>query len=574
LNTRREAKAGGSEIVKRVMPRQNEGVNEIWICDKGRFAYHYALSEDRLSQPQVRKDGELVPVSWEEAISTAAEGIKAAESDVVGVVGGRASNEDLFVFHQLLEGIGGKGYLNDFMAGGELVQQVGVGTGSNLGELGQGDVVMVIASDLIEEAPIWWLRVKQTVERGTKLVVANARDTRLDKYASTTLRYDFGSAAGYALGLLSSLSGEVKSPAWKPGSAEKEALKAIGDAKDLIIFFGGEGLDHAGSMSLSQSCASILSVTGHIGNPNNGLIPVWKNSNTQGAWDMGFEPAPSGVLAAMQDAGVIYVLAADPLGDYLVEKPEGSFLIVQELFPTETVKQADVIFPAQSFLEREGTLTSGERIVQRFYPAVKPLAGTLPDWKILVRLGEQLELQITGTSAAGIMETIAERVEDYSDISYHALRNPKPQWPVVGGDDLYFGGTSYKNKQGVGVHLKSATERGEEFKLVWTPVEPQDFGDELLIIPVTRLLDRTTTVTPSTLLHQRIHPPMLWLNADDFDRLGLEEGKEINLRLDGHVIRVPAMEGDGVPPGAALIARSSGLPVNTPAPGEITPVTE
>ena len=78
LNTRREAKAGGDIVIKRVMPRQNEEVNEIWMCDKGRFAYHYAESPERLTKPLVRKDGELAPASWEQALDLAARGLQAA----------------------------------------------------------------------------------------------------------------------------------------------------------------------------------------------------------------------------------------------------------------------------------------------------------------------------------------------------------------------------------------------------------------------------------------------------------------------------------------------------------------
>src|SRR5262245_22003896 len=73
LNTRREAKAGGEIVVKRVMPRQNEEVNEIWICDKGRFAYHYAEGKERLAKPMVRKDKKLTRTSWDAAIRLAAD---------------------------------------------------------------------------------------------------------------------------------------------------------------------------------------------------------------------------------------------------------------------------------------------------------------------------------------------------------------------------------------------------------------------------------------------------------------------------------------------------------------------
>jgi NADH-quinone oxidoreductase subunit G len=88
LNTRREAQSGGETVIKRVMPRQNEAVNEIWICDKGRFAHHYARSPQRLTRPLVRENGELRPATWDQALARAAEGLKAAGSRVIGI--GRA----------------------------------------------------------------------------------------------------------------------------------------------------------------------------------------------------------------------------------------------------------------------------------------------------------------------------------------------------------------------------------------------------------------------------------------------------------------------------------------------------
>ena len=154
VNTRREAKSGGDLVIKRVMPRQNELVNEIWMCDKGRFAHHYTQSEERLTQPMVRNEaGELEPATWEAALDLVAEKFKATGDGLVTLAGARLSNEDLFNIQQLTEKLGGKALQNTHMAGGELVASVGVGQGTNLADLGEGDAILVVASDLEEEAP-------------------------------------------------------------------------------------------------------------------------------------------------------------------------------------------------------------------------------------------------------------------------------------------------------------------------------------------------------------------------------------------------------------------------------------
>ena len=167
-NTRREAKSGGKMVIKRVMPRQNEEVNEIWICDKGRFTYHYVQSPERLTTPLIRKDGELVKTSWEEAIAYAAQQVKAAGPNLTVITSGRLSNEDLVTLKRFSDQAGGQAILHTSISGGDWVARCGMSTGSDLKQLGEGSVILVFASDLHEEAPIWWLRVKQAAERGAK----------------------------------------------------------------------------------------------------------------------------------------------------------------------------------------------------------------------------------------------------------------------------------------------------------------------------------------------------------------------------------------------------------------------
>jgi NADH-quinone oxidoreductase subunit G len=132
LNTRRQPDSGGRITVQRVMPRQNEAVNEIWICDKGRFAHHYAASPARIRRPLVRRGEALVETTWEDALARAAEGLRAAGGQVVGIAGGRASNEDLFNFRGLIEGLGGRAVLDEGMAGGDLAQRGAVQGRPNL----------------------------------------------------------------------------------------------------------------------------------------------------------------------------------------------------------------------------------------------------------------------------------------------------------------------------------------------------------------------------------------------------------------------------------------------------------
>ena len=126
------------------------------------------------------------------------------------------------------------------------------------------------------------------------------------------------------------------------------------------------------SQALAQACANLLIVTNHVRKVNNGLIAVWPRANDQGAWEIGFRPLPN-LKEAFQQYEAIYITAADPVGDDPTLADiirNAGFVVVQDLFLTETAKLADVVLPAQPFTEREGTFTSGERRVQRFYPGV------------------------------------------------------------------------------------------------------------------------------------------------------------------------------------------------------------
>jgi len=439
FNTRREAKADGKVVIKRVMPRQNEQVNETWICDKGRFAYHFAESKERLEKPLV---GEK-EASWESAIKEVSAKLAEAKSDTVVLASGRLSNEDLFNLKSLADGLGGKAVLYTDMGGGDLVAQVGVGRGTNFSDMGKGDAILVVASDLYEEAPIWWLRVKQAADRGATLIVANPRETKLDKHASYVVRY----ANGDEVKTVQDLGGDSK------------IAEAFAKAENAIVLFGSDGLGLEGSSSVAAACADLLVKTGHTGKANNGLIGVWPKANDQGAWEMGFRPEVD--LAAVLKGKAVYIEGADPAGDdpaLAQALGEAKFVVVQELFHTKTAELGDVVLPAQAYTERDGSFTSGERRVQRFYPAVPPLEGTKADYAITAAIAEKLNIELEGSSPVLAFEKLAASSKDFEGLSYAKLAEVSEQWPIVGRSNLYYGGTTYENTQGLGVQLASAAE--------------------------------------------------------------------------------------------------------------------
>jgi len=561
FNTRREAKAGGEVVIKRVMPRQNEAVNEIWMCDKGRFAYHYTESKTRLVKPLVRKNEKQVKVSWKSAFDLVVEKFEQAKADSVVLASGRLSNEDLFNLKALADGLGGKALLYTDMGGGDLTALVGVGQGTNLGALGKGDAIVVVASDLYEEAPIWWLRVKQAADRGATLIVANSRETKLDRFAKFAVRY----ANGDELKTIADLQGEGK------------IAQEIAAAKNVVVFFGSDGLGLNGSSNLAEACAELLQNTKHVGQVNNGLIGVWQRVNDQGAWEMGFRPSAD--LAAELKNKTVYIVGADPMGDdpSLAKALKGAkFVIAQDIMETATTQSADVVLAAQAYTEREGTYTSGERRVQRFYAAVPAYGEAKADFAIAGEIGRRLGFGTENGSALVTFDRIALAVKDFAGLDYARLAEVKAQWPIVGRGDLYYGGTTYENTQGLGVQLSGAAELDETVSLPKVQKEavlrPKE--NELLAVPVTKLYDRGLTVQSAELLSQRIGKATVSLHPEAAKRLGVKAGARVTISFEGvggeAVLRID----ETISAGVALVPRSMGLAIREPVLARVLSVVE
>lgn len=572
LNIRREAASGGDMVIKRTMPRQNEAVNEIWICDKGRFGYHFAQDTQRLDQPLIRKNGELVTASWEEALNLVAERIKGAEKGLLTVAGGRLSNEDLFNLRELTEGQGGESLLYTHMAGGEQTLTMGMAPGSNLGELGKGSAILVVASDLEEEAPVWWLRVKQAAKRGASLVVLNPRPTKLDDHASHVIRYPYGGEAAAVLALVNSLSAKRPNlPELVQGLMRdadlQSAVKTLVEAQDLVVFYGSEGMGLVGTQALAQACANLLLTTNHIGRPNNGLIGVWRRANDQGAWEIGFRTAAVDtqmqLFEKMKQAPVLYLAAVDPAGDDPARFSPGGFLIVQDLFMTATARLADVVLPAQSWAEREGTYTNGERRVQRFYPAIPEKPGTMADFKITGKIAERLGMALETRFPIKVFEALSRKVASFSGLSYLLLAKIEEQWPIIGRSDLYYGGTTYENRHGLGVQLPLNAGTPA---LTWPNlVELSEPKLGLLAVPITRLYDDGTTLKPSKLLKDRIPAAFVLISSHDAERMRIKDGALLRISPEkGSPVVAVVFIDPYVPERILLAPRSFGLGIEDP----------
>ncbi len=550
-STRLDRDFGGRVMIKRMMPRQNEQVNEIWMCDKGRFGHHFSRSNERLLEPMIRTSaGSLSRETWSEATAAAANLLQEAGGSVAAIAGTSLSNEDAWSLARVLKGLGSErlGAWPPTHAGADLVEQVGVGKGTNLGELGKGDAILVIASDLEEEAPMFRLRVKTAADRGAYLVIANARHTRMDDFASATITYDTGHAADALANIRKD---------------NPEIAENLSGANNLVIFAGAEGLSLAGSRALMQTAANFLIETGHTGKVNNGLIGVFPGANAVGLHYMGFsaeatqdiiQNPPKVLIIAQAD-----VVSDDPSADAWLSKIET--IISLNLFMDSAAEQAKVVLPIQSFAERDGSFTNAERRVQRFYAAQGAMGEALPAWQAFARIAEKLGQGKAKLSAAMVMNEIAANIPAFAGCKFPELAKVEPQFPLVGGDDLYYGGTAYANTGGLGVQIAAVADDGTtvEAKTVKSEKAPKASKGEVLVVPTIRLYNRERVFQPSEahLMAARIADPYVEINAEDAVKLNVKDGDVVKVDVgDGHAVNVRAHVNGAAPKGSVLLPRN------------------
>jgi len=597
--------------IARVMPRQNEVVNEIWICDKGRFGHHFNASPYRLTAPLVRRNGELVETSWDEALQHVAERLTAVQEshgpDAVGAIAGaRLPNEDLYLFQKLLREVIGTHNL-DHRVGlnasfeDDTVHAVGVGTGTDLGRVGRDTAILVVGSDLDQEAPILYLRVAGAAQHGATLINAGGRPTKLDKSSSHILRYRYATATHLLLGMLhaileANLTGneivprrvsgleELKARVadWTPERAAgltgipaheiRTAAHAFGHAKNGLILFGPEaGNDPA----LRRAVANLAIVTSFVGRPNNGVIAVLPHANSRGAADLGIVPdrlpgyvpveAPGLSAEHMLAGGVraLLIAAADPLAG--APRPDGlEFLVVQELFLTQTARHADVVLPAAAVAERDGTFTNLERWVQRFDPSVPVPGSARPDWAIIRHLAVLLGAEWTYATVGGVLAEMAHTIPLYAGMSYEQLARPVSLSRRM--SHYIYAGMSYQAEVREGLQWPTlAEDETLTLGLDWVdPPSPPPDGDGYTLVAPRVLYDAGTLLGQAEILGTRLVQPHVALSRADGLILGVADGDRLQVTANGHSVMLPARVDGAVPEGVLAIPRNlEGLPAES-----------
>ncbi len=610
--------------IARVMPRQNEAVNEIWICDKGRFGHHFNGSPHRLTTPLVRRDGRLVEASWDDALRLVADRLAAVKQahgpDAIGgIAGARLPNEDLYLFQKFFRQVIGTNNIDHRVglnAGfeDETVYTVGVGVGTDLGRVGRDTAILVVGSDLDQEAPILYLRVAGAARHGAATVInAGGRPTKLDKQSTHILRYRYGGAAHLLLGMLhvilqENLTGNEIVPGrvknldelrakvadWTPERVAeiigtpaddiRTAARAFGQARNGILLYGPEaGNDPA----TRQAVTNLVTAAGFVGRPNNGVIAVLPHANSRGAADLGIVPgrAPGYVpvekpgmdAQAMLKGGVraLLIAAADPLAPHpppgrpmegaglaplAGSRPEGlEFLVVQELFLTGTAQLADVVLPAAALAERDGTFTNLERWVQRFDPGLPHSRGQArPDWTIIRQLAVLLGAEWNYATVGGVLAEMAQAIPLYAGMSFEQLARPVPLSRRM--SHYIYAGMSFQAEVREGTQWATQAEHEAAIlELGWIDppgIEASQTGFALVAPRV--LYDGGTLLGQAEILGTRLVRPYVALARTDAQALGISNGDSVLVSTNGTSVTLPAYVNSLVPQGVVAIPRNLG----------------
>lgn len=598
--------------IRRIMPRQNEAVNEIWICDKGRFGHHFNGSPNRLTSPLVRKNGKLVEVSWAEALETVAHKFGVVKTNhgakaLGGIAGARLSNEDLYLFqkffrevigtHNIDHRVGLSAALQD-----ETVHTVGVGSGTDLGRAGKGTTILVLGADLDQDAPILYLRVAgAATKRGAHVINAGGRRTKLDAQAKTSLHYRYGTAAHLAWGLLASVIGQgLTNDSWLnerlegfadlkesladyapekvadviglSAEAIAEAAKAYAEAQNGLIIFG---LEAGNDPALRAALEALALVTGHAGRADNGLIAVLPHANSRGAADMGLVPdrrpgyvpveGEAGLSAAQMlsgDSGLrgMLIAGADPAAEsdaFQAALEKLDVLVVQELFLTETAKLADVVLPARGTAERDGSFTNLERRVQTFDQGVPaPSPACWADWLIVTALAGQMGAEWGYASADGVMAEITQQVLLYAGMSFENLTAPVSLARKT--SHYIYEGMSYTADVREGLQWSTLAEDSST-KLPLRFVAPQpvpESGDGLTLVAPRYLYDGGRLLAEAEVVAPRLTKVAVMLSRPDAEKLGVSEGDLVTISASGNTIEVPVHINRRFIEGVAVLPRN------------------
>lgn len=383
--------------IMRTRSRENRQVNDIWMCDKGWFGYEFTYHPDRLKQPLIRRQGQLALASWDEALSLIASKIREAKPNgkLAAFGGNPLTFEENILFQRLMRECAGVNHV-DHRIGMPILssEEEGIGPGMEMaiGECEELSFAVLFGLDLTEQFPVIWLRLRQAINRGAKVIFIGHFAPEIASYLSETKIH----APGQELEMLKQ---------YLPRIAEfaKEGKKGA-------FFVGRQYLANPQRRTILSELLKLRQTF-----PNVTLNIMEGRGNSMGARLAGMRPDFGPFNQSIHSPGMnalqvlesslrdgwdfMYIAGANPALKFPTQLWKGArsklkFLVVQDLFLTETAQQADVVLPALTFIEKGGSFINIEGRVQTLLPGKEIPENLFSDGEIFTKIAQKLNVDL------------------------------------------------------------------------------------------------------------------------------------------------------------------------------------
>ena len=543
------------EKVLRVLARENPDVDDGWLCDKGRFAYQAIHVDERITRPLVRDGGNLRPVSWERALEVAA-GLRRHKGHVGALVGGQATNEEGFLLARLMREALDSPHVDsrtgERIALGHVRALADPALQATVPDLEFAHTVLVVGCEPLDESPILDLRIRKGVRRrAVNLAIATARPSALDVNAKLVLRYPPGGEAAFLRELAAALEGGEASDEVR-GLAE--LLRNGGE--DIVILWGER---------LGAAAGGLLEIAGQLdlaGRDGAGLLEVPSGANGRGLREAGALPnagpgyadAPAigygaseiGAAAADGELTALYLFQTDPLRDlpdsatWQQALHSAALVVAHASVLTEGLHEhANVIFPADSYAEKEGTVVHPDGRLQRLRTAIAHPGEVRAGWSALAEICRLNGLD-TGVLTSGmVFRQLVDAVPFYAGVTLEQISGRGVRWPER---------EQASAMPGAGPVSTQASPDEP------APVEPSGATNGTLRLGTYRPIWAAPEVEISPALHYTVAHQQVELAPEDAARLGIVNGDAVQVSQNGTRLKATAAVRTGVPAGTAFLA--------------------
>ncbi|MDZ7892890.1 MAG: NADH-quinone oxidoreductase subunit NuoG [Rhodoferax sp.] len=389
--------------VMRVVPLENEAVNECWIADRDRFSYEALNGPDRLTSPMIKQGGEWKAVDWQTALEYVANGLKQIKSNhganrIGALLSPHSTLEEMALTKTLVQGLGSGSV--DFrlrhadFSGTQMVPYLG----TSIASLTTLQRVLVVGSNLRKDHPLFAQRIRQATKAGAQVhaIVDSQADWALPLSTSHVVESAMWvqTLADIAVAL-AEINGVAAPAAGTSTEAAKSVAKSLSTGERKAILLGNAAAHHAKSSSLVAIASWIAAQTG----ANIGYLT--EAANTVGGYAVGALPTGNGFHAGQMLTGALkaaILVNVEPEFDTAVGAASKQGLMGAEMVVTLSpfkcnLSFSDVLLPIAPFTETSGSFVNAEGRVQSFHAVVKPLGETRPAWKVLRVLGNLMSVQ-------------------------------------------------------------------------------------------------------------------------------------------------------------------------------------